>query len=66
MKTTPEALKGLYVELGGTAADVAGLNKTVDVLNAIAVLLNGEGGASVIPDAIDNIAAVAGSLVDSE
>lgn len=55
MKTTPEALKALYKALGGDADDVASLNTSVEVLNAIAVLLGGTGGKLTIPDAIDAI-----------
>lgn len=53
------ALKALYAALGGTASDVADATTIVEVLNAIAVLLGGEGGATLNPDAIANIAAVA-------
>lgn len=53
------ALKALYAALGGTPSDVASANTIVDVLNAIAVLLGGTGGATLNPDAIANIAAVA-------
>lgn len=53
------ALKALYAALGGTAADVADATTIVEVLNAIAVLLGGTGGATLNPDAIANIAAVA-------
>jgi hypothetical protein len=61
MKTTPEALKDLYVALGGDASAVADASTSVDVLNAIAEKLGGEGGAVLNPDAIDNITAVAGN-----
>lgn len=57
--TNPKALKDLYVALGGTAADVDNLDTSVEVLNAISVLLGGEDGALVNPKAIENIAAVA-------
>lgn len=53
------ALKALYAALGGTAADVADATTIVEVLNAIAVLLGGTDGATLNPDAIANIAAVA-------
>ncbi len=56
------ALKALYAALGGTAADVADATTIVEVLNAIAVLLGGTGGATLNPVAIANIAAVAGSI----
>lgn len=61
MKTTPEALKDLYVALGGDASAVADASTSVDVMNAIAEKLGGEGGAALNPDAIDNITAVAGN-----
>lgn len=61
MKTTPEALKDLYVALGGDASAVADASTSVDVMNAIAEKLGGEGGAVLNPDAIDNITAVAGN-----
>lgn len=61
MKTTPEALKDLYVALGGDASAVADASTSVAVLNAIAEKLGGEGGAVLNPNAIDNITAVAGN-----
>jgi hypothetical protein len=36
MNTTVEALKALYVALGGTAADVANITLIPDMINAIA------------------------------
>lgn len=61
MKTTPKALKDLFVALGGNPSTVDGL-KTVDVLNAIAEKYEGEGDATKTPDAIDAITAVAGNI----
>ncbi len=58
MKTNTEALKALYVAAGGDASAVADAVTTVDVLNALAVLLGGVGTAATNPDAIDNITAV--------
>lgn len=58
-----DALKALYAALGGNSADVANAVTIVDVLNAIAELLNGTHNAITNPEAINNIAAVAGSLV---
>lgn len=58
MNTNPEALKALYAAAGGDVAAVADAVTSVDVLNAIAVLLGGVGDATTNPDAIDNIAAV--------
>lgn len=60
--TTPEALKGLYVALGGNATDVAGKVLTVEVLNAIAGKYGGETTAVTIPEAIQAITAVAGEI----
>lgn len=60
--TTPEALKGLYVALGGNAADVAGKVLTVEVLNAISGKYGGETTAVTIPEAIQAITAVAGEI----
>ncbi len=54
-----EALKDLYVALGGQAEDVADANTSVEVLNAIAALYGGEDDAILNPEAIHNIAAVA-------
>lgn len=62
MKTTPEALKDLYVALGGTLADVADMSTTVEVLNAIAAKYDGDDDASLNPDAIENIVAVADNI----
>ena len=60
--TTPEALKGLYVALGGNAADVAGKTLTVEVLNEISGKYGGETSAVTIPEAIQAITAVAGEI----
>lgn len=57
-----EALKALYTALGGTASDVADANTIVEVLNAIAAKYDGESNATINPDAIANIAAVAGNI----
>lgn len=57
-----EALKGLYVALGGDVEDVADLDLTVDVLNAIAEKYEGDADASLISDAISNISAVAENI----
>lgn len=61
--TTPEALKALYVALGGSSSNVAGLSKTVDVLNKISALYGGSGGGNTIPKAIASITAVASGVV---
>lgn len=60
--TNVEALKALYAALGGTASDVANCTTIVEVLNAIAAKYDGESDATINPDAIANIAAVAGSM----
>lgn len=57
------SLKALYLALGGDSADVAEASTIVGVLNAIAVLLGGTGGAVTNAEAIDNIAAVAAALI---
>ena len=57
------SLKALYLALGGESADVAEDMTIVDVLNAIAVLLGGDGDAVTNAEAIDNITAVASALV---
>lgn len=60
--TNVEALKALYVALGGTAADVANASTIVEVLNAIAAKYDGADDATINPDAIANIAAVAENI----
>lgn len=62
MLTTVEALKALYVALGGDADNVANVSTIVDVLNAIAAKYEGESDAIVNPDAIENITAVVGNI----
>ena len=46
--TNVEALKALYVALGGTAADVENLSTSADVINAIATHV-ASGGAAELP-----------------
>lgn len=60
--TNVEALKALYVALGGDADDVVNVSTIVDVLNAIAAKYEGESDAIVNPDAISNITAVVGNI----
>lgn len=60
------ALKTLYVALGGLSADVATAVTSVDVLNKIADLLNGEDTATLNAEAISNIAAVASGLTPKD
>lgn len=44
MKTIPEALKDLYVAMGGDAADVADISLTPDMIEALADIYEGGGG----------------------
>lgn len=60
--TNVEALKALYAALGGDLSDVANASTSVEVLNAIAAKYDGESDATLNPEAIANIAAVAGSI----
>lgn len=60
--TNVEALKALYVALGGDAADVAEYTTITEVLNAIAAKYDGDDTANTNAEAIANIAAVAGSI----
>lgn len=46
--TTPEALRAVYAALGGTAADVANLDTTPEILDKLAVLL-AAGDFGVLP-----------------
>ena len=46
--TTPEALRAVYAALGGTAADVADLVTTPEILNQLATLL-AAGEIAVLP-----------------
>lgn len=62
MLTTVEALKALYIALGGDAENVANVSTIVGVLNAIAAKYEGESDAIVNPDAIENITAVVGNI----
>ena len=60
--TNVEALKAVYVALGGNTADVANALTIVNVLNAISDLLDGADDAITNPEAIANIAAVASGV----
>lgn len=60
--TNVEALKALYVALGGDADDVANVSTIVGVLNAIAAKYDGDDDAAINPDAIANITAVVGNI----
>lgn len=55
--TIVEALKALYIALGGEA-DVSGATTIVEMLNAIATLYDGADDAVLNAEAIANIAAV--------
>lgn len=46
--TTPEALRAVYAALGGTAADVADLVTTPEILDKLAALL-AAGDIAVLP-----------------
>lgn len=64
--TNVEALQALYAALGGTPSNVANASTSVEVLNAIAALFDGEDDAILNPEAISNIAAIASALVPKE
>ena len=57
-----EALKALYVALGGSADNVANATLIVDVLNEIAKLYGGSYNATQNAEAIVNITAVASAI----
>ena len=63
MKTNVKALQDLYVALGGDIDDVAECSTIVEVLNAIAAKFSGSDNATLNPDAIDNITAVAENII---
>lgn len=56
--TNCEALKQLYVKMGGDADDIASENTILGVLNAISLLLDGSGDAEQNAEAIAEIASV--------
>lgn len=60
--TNVEALKALYVALGGTPSNVANASTIVEVLNAFAAKYDGDDDAVLNPDAIANITAVAANI----
>ena len=62
MPQTIKALKALYVALGGSESTVANMTLSVDILNAISALLDGATDATLIADAISNIAEVANNI----
>lgn len=53
-----EALKQLYVALGGSETDVANAVTSVEVLNAIAAKYDGVDNATLNPEGILNVAAI--------
>ena len=61
--TNVEALKALYVALGGAADDVANVSTIVGVLNAIAAKYEGQDDATLNPEAIANITAVLDNII---
>lgn len=60
--TNVEALKALYVALGGTPSNVANASTIVEVLNAFAAKYDGDDDAILNPEAIANITAVAANI----
>lgn len=64
--TTVEALKDLYVALGGELADVQDMSTNVAVLNAISAKYSGASDAVLNPEAVANIAAVADQIGGGE
>lgn len=60
--TNVEALKALYVALGGDPANVADATTIVAVLNVIAAKYEGEDDAATNAEAIANITAVADNI----
>lgn len=52
--TNVEALKALYVALGGNSATVAGMSLTADVIAATATLITNGGGAKLPEVSADN------------
>lgn len=60
--TISEALKQLYVAIGGDIDDVGNCHSSTEILNKFSVFLDGSGSATQDADAIMNIVAVAGGL----
>jgi uncharacterized protein (DUF2345 family) len=61
--TTVDALKNLYVALGGTASDVADLNVIPDVINAIAGLGAIKASGNLSTDEDDNLIISSGNEI---
>ena len=57
-----EALKALYIALGGTASNVTNAVTNVDVLNELSKLFSGDYDATQNAEAIANITAVASNI----
>lgn len=55
-------LKNLYAAFGGDADNVETTSNITDILNAIATFFSGEGTATSISQAIQNITAVAANI----
>lgn len=60
---TPEALRKLYISLGGDSSEISGKSKNVELLNAIAELLDAPDRSITIPKAVDMIASGANGYV---
>lgn len=62
MDNITDALRNLYVAFGGDADNVETASNITDILNAIATFFSGEGTATSISQAIQNITAVAANI----
>lgn len=62
MDNITDALRNLYVVFGGDADNVETASNITDILNAIATFFSGEGTATSISQAIQNITAVAANI----
>ena len=62
--TNVDALKSLYVALGGSADTVADAKTIVDVLNLIAAKYSGADDAELNADAIANVTAVISAITE--
>ena len=62
--TNVDALKSLYVALGGSADTVADAKTIVDVLNAIAAKYSGADDAELNADAIANVTEVISAITE--
>ena len=60
--TNTEALKALYIALGGDEEDVQDCTTNTEVLNAFAVMYEGDGDAETNAKALENIIAVADNI----